>query len=190
MFGARPDGSKEYNFDQSVAGLPFAFNVVDVPLTKEQENGLVNLAYDNQQYISLHDEDFGHCGKLAHTISTIHIILFICHIVWYCANHNEKFEIHRYADKAMYNLTMQNSLWLTGYWCRKMVNLTLCWLPKIKLYYGNWCLPLAPYWQGIANFTYLPMVFIIQLGTRLFTDANDRGRFQENDILGRIVRII
>ena len=36
--------------------------------TKKQQDHLLNLIYENQQILSLHSEDLGFCGKLAHAI--------------------------------------------------------------------------------------------------------------------------
>ena len=43
----------------------------DVPFTKELQDQLLNLIYNNQQVFSLHDEDLGFYNKLTHTIPTM-----------------------------------------------------------------------------------------------------------------------
>ena len=58
-FGPCPDISKEYNFEDEVAKLPFKFNLGDAPFSKEQKDHLLNLIYDHQKLFSLHDEDLG-----------------------------------------------------------------------------------------------------------------------------------
>ena len=60
-----------YDFKGEVEYLPFQFNLKDAPFTKEQQDQLLNLLYDNQQVFSLHNEDLGFCDKLAHTILTM-----------------------------------------------------------------------------------------------------------------------
>ena len=69
-FGGRPDTGKAYDFKKDIELLPFKFNLVDAPFTKEQKDQLLNLIYDHQQVFSLHNEDLGICNKLAHTILT------------------------------------------------------------------------------------------------------------------------
>ena len=44
-FGPRPDTTKDCNFEDEVARLPFKFNLGDTPFNKEQQNGLLNLIY-------------------------------------------------------------------------------------------------------------------------------------------------
>ena len=70
-FGERPDTGKAYNLKKEIEQLPFKFNLGDAPFTKEQQDQLLNLVYDNQQVCSLHSEDLGFCNKLPHTIPTM-----------------------------------------------------------------------------------------------------------------------
>ena len=79
VFRVRIDINKEYDFDKRVVWLPFPFNLGDVPLTKEQQDWLINLVYDNQQVFSLHDEDLAYCDKLAHTILTTDKHVYLPH---------------------------------------------------------------------------------------------------------------
>ena len=69
-FGPCPDTTKDYNFDDEVARLPFKFNLGDAPFSEEQQDHLLNLLHDHQEVFSLHDEDLGFCNKLAHSILT------------------------------------------------------------------------------------------------------------------------
>ena len=69
-FGERPATGKAYEFKKEIELLPFKFNLGDVTFTKEQQDQLLNLIFDNQQVFSLHDEDLGFCNKLANTIPT------------------------------------------------------------------------------------------------------------------------
>ena len=71
MFGERPDTGKAYNFENEIDWLPFKFNLRDASFTKEQQDQLLKLIYDNQHVFSLHDEDLGFCIKPAHTIPTM-----------------------------------------------------------------------------------------------------------------------
>ena len=70
-FGPHPDITKDYNFEDEVAKLPFKFNLGDAPLSKERQDHLLNLVYDHQKVFLLHDEDLGFCNKLAHSIPTM-----------------------------------------------------------------------------------------------------------------------
>ena len=70
-FGERPDTGKAYDFKKEIEQLPFKFNLGDAPFTKDQQDQLLNIIYDNQQVFSLHDEDLGFCNKLTHTIPTM-----------------------------------------------------------------------------------------------------------------------
>ena len=70
-FGPHPDTTKDYNFNDKVVRLPFKFNLGDAPLSKKQQDCLLNLVYDHQKVFSLHDEDLGFCNKLAHSIPTM-----------------------------------------------------------------------------------------------------------------------
>ena len=70
-FGQRPDTKKACDFKTEIEQLPLKFNMQDVPFTKEQQDQLLNLIYNNQQVFSLHDEDLGFCNKLTHTIPTM-----------------------------------------------------------------------------------------------------------------------
>ena len=56
---------------KKIEQLPFKFNLGDASFTKEQQEWLLNLIYDNQHVFSLHDKDLGCCNKLAHTIPTM-----------------------------------------------------------------------------------------------------------------------
>ena len=69
-FGERPETGKAYDFKEEVAWLPFQFNLGNASFTKEQQDLLLGLVYDNQQVFSLHDEDLGFSDKLTHTILT------------------------------------------------------------------------------------------------------------------------
>ena len=69
-FGLHPDTSKEYNFEDEVAKLPFKFNLGDGPFSKEKKDCLLNLIYDHRKVFSLLAEDLGFCNKLAHSIPT------------------------------------------------------------------------------------------------------------------------
>ena len=40
----------------------------DTVPSKEQHDQLLNMAYDNQEGLSLHAEDLGFCDRLTHTI--------------------------------------------------------------------------------------------------------------------------
>ena len=51
--------------------LPFKFNLGGAPFTREQQDQILNLVYDNQQVFSLHDDDLGFCDKITRTIPTI-----------------------------------------------------------------------------------------------------------------------
>ena len=69
-FGPHPDTTKDYDFKDEVAKLPFRFNLVDAPFSKEQKDCLLNLIYDHKKVFFLHNEDLGFCDKLAHSIPT------------------------------------------------------------------------------------------------------------------------
>ena len=69
-FGERPNTGKAYDFNKNEQ-LPFQFNLGDASFTKDKQDWLLNIIYDNQQVFSLHDEDLGFCNKLAHTIPTM-----------------------------------------------------------------------------------------------------------------------
>ena len=69
-FGERPYTGKVYDFAKEVEQLPFKCNLVDASFTKEQQDQLLNIIYDNQKVFSLHNEDLGFCSKLIHTIPT------------------------------------------------------------------------------------------------------------------------
>ena len=69
-FGERPDTGKAYDFKKEIEWLPFQFNLGDASLTKDQQNQLLNIIYDNQQVFSLHDKDLGFYNKPTHTIPT------------------------------------------------------------------------------------------------------------------------
>ena len=69
-FGAHPDTSKDYNFEDDVAWLPFKFNNGDHLLPENQQYQLLDSIWDHKQVFSLHDEDLGFCSKLTHTIQT------------------------------------------------------------------------------------------------------------------------
>ena len=47
-FGERPDTGKVYAFKRKIEQLPFKFNLGDAPFTKEQQDWLLNLIYENQ----------------------------------------------------------------------------------------------------------------------------------------------
>ena len=69
-FGPRPDVESE-NFDlkAEIDHLPFKLNMwTTVELTHEQQNQFINIIYDHPEVFSLHDEDFGFCNKIKHTI--------------------------------------------------------------------------------------------------------------------------
>ena len=70
-FGTHPDTSKEYNFEDEVAKLPFKFNLGDAPFSKEQKDHLLNLIYDHKKVFSLHNKDLGFCNKFAYSIPTM-----------------------------------------------------------------------------------------------------------------------
>ena len=57
--GPHPDTSKDDNFEDEVAKLPFKFNLGDAPFSKEQKNHLLNLIYDNKKVFLLLNEDLG-----------------------------------------------------------------------------------------------------------------------------------
>ena len=59
------------NFESETAWLAFKFNLGNAPFTKEKQDRLLNMIYDNQQMFSLHDEDLGFCNELTHTIQTM-----------------------------------------------------------------------------------------------------------------------
>ena len=69
-FGPCPDTTKDYDFKDEVAKLPFKFNLGDAPFSKEQKDHLLNLIYDHKKVFLFYDEDLGFCTKLAHSIST------------------------------------------------------------------------------------------------------------------------
>ena len=75
-FGERPNTKKAYNFNDDIMWLPFKFNLGNAPFTKEQQNWLLNLVYNDHQVFSLHDEDLGFCNKLAHTTDNRQASLF------------------------------------------------------------------------------------------------------------------
>ena len=66
----RCDTNKEYNFEEEKVWLPFPFNLDDALFTKQQQDWLINMVYDNQQVFFLHNEDMGYCDILVHTILT------------------------------------------------------------------------------------------------------------------------
>ena len=70
-FRGRLDTGKVYDFKREIKQLPFKFNLGDDPFTKDQQDQLLNIIYDNQQVFSLHDEDLGFCNKLTQTIPTM-----------------------------------------------------------------------------------------------------------------------
>ena len=70
-FGPHPDTTKDYNFEDKVAKLPFKFNLVNAPCSNEQKDYLLNLISDLKKVFLLHDEDLGFCNKLAHSIPPI-----------------------------------------------------------------------------------------------------------------------
>ena len=49
----------------------FTFILGDVLFTIEQQDQLLNLIYDNQWVLSLHDKDLGFCNELAHNIQAM-----------------------------------------------------------------------------------------------------------------------
>ena len=49
-FGPHPNTTKDYNFEDEVAKLPFRFNLGDAPFSKEQEDHLLNLIYDHKEH--------------------------------------------------------------------------------------------------------------------------------------------
>ena len=70
-FGPILDITKDYNFEDEVASLPFKFNLGDALFSKEQQDQLLNSIYDNQKVFSLHDKDLGFCNKLAYSTLTM-----------------------------------------------------------------------------------------------------------------------
>ena len=70
-FGERHDTRKAYDFTIEIEQLPLKFNMGDAPFTKEQQDQLLNLIYNNQQVFSIHDEDLGFCNKLTQTMPTM-----------------------------------------------------------------------------------------------------------------------
>ena len=69
-FGPRPDTTQEYNFGDEVKKLPFKFNLGDAPFSKEQQDHLLNLIYNHEKVLLLHNEDLGFCNKFAPSIPT------------------------------------------------------------------------------------------------------------------------
>ena len=47
-FGERPDTGKAYDFKKEIKWLPFMFNLWDAPFTKDQQDQLLSIIYDNQ----------------------------------------------------------------------------------------------------------------------------------------------
>ena len=70
-YGPHPNTKKPYNFDDEVAWLPFKFYLGDTPFTKEQQDGLLNFIYDNQQISKFHIKNLGYYDKLAQIIPTM-----------------------------------------------------------------------------------------------------------------------
>ena len=74
-FGNRSNTNKEYDFNEDIEWLQFQINLGNDPFTKQNQDWLFNLAYDNQQIFSLHDKDLD--NKLTHTITSILDCLFV-----------------------------------------------------------------------------------------------------------------
>ena len=49
IFGERPETGKTYGFRKEIEWLPFKFNLRDALFTKDQQDQLLNIIYDNQQ---------------------------------------------------------------------------------------------------------------------------------------------
>ena len=70
-FGPRPKfNSKDFDFKQELAQLPFPVNIGEVELLPLQQKCFLELAYDHQSIFSLCNEDLGLCDHLKHTIPT------------------------------------------------------------------------------------------------------------------------
>ena len=70
-FGPRPKfNSKNFDFKQELARLPFPVNIGEVELLPSQQKHFLELVYDHQSIFSLCDEDLGLCDCLKHTIPT------------------------------------------------------------------------------------------------------------------------
>ena len=61
-FGPRPkSNSKDFDFKQELAQLPFPVNIGEVELSVLQQKRFLELVYDHQSVFSLCDEDLGLC---------------------------------------------------------------------------------------------------------------------------------
>ena len=70
-FGPRPKfNSKDFDFKQELARLPFPVNIGEVELSVSQQKRFLELVYDHQSIFSLCNEDLGLCDQLKHTILT------------------------------------------------------------------------------------------------------------------------
>ena len=68
-FGPRPNfDDPNFDFKAELQRLPFDINLVDAPLSKEQQVKFLNIIYDNQAVFSLHDGHLGYCDELKHSI--------------------------------------------------------------------------------------------------------------------------
>ena len=71
VFGLCPDNqSPDFNFQAELKGLPSPLNIGKALLDKEQQSRFLDIIYDNQEVLSLHDEDLGYCDHITHTIPT------------------------------------------------------------------------------------------------------------------------
>ena len=71
-FGPRPDvKSANFDFQAEIDCLPFKLNMgTTIDMTHEQQSQFINIIYNHPEVFSLHDEDFGFCNKIKHTIPT------------------------------------------------------------------------------------------------------------------------
>ena len=71
-FGPRPKfDSKDFDFKQELAQLPFPVNIGEVELSLSQQKCFLELVYDHQSIFLLCNEDLGLCNQLKHTIPTM-----------------------------------------------------------------------------------------------------------------------
>ena len=70
-FGLHLDtSSADFDFKRELEHLPFTINIEEAPLSREQQNHIIDLIYDYKVF-SLYDGDLGFCDALIHSIPTI-----------------------------------------------------------------------------------------------------------------------
>ena len=71
LFCARPNTKNpDFNFKKELERLSFELNIADAPLTREQQEHLIDVIYDHTEVFSLFDGDLGFCDVLKHSIPT------------------------------------------------------------------------------------------------------------------------